>query len=176
VEFQFVITPEDFIQLQIFHNEHSVMGKRMRRLVGAAGLVFLLLITALMCRGFYAIPVFAAAFYILWYALFSKKQFRKGLRRRFEKEIRAGKYQEYLGMKTFSLEENRLRGVSAYSTEEMSYDSIAHVEKDDARFYIYTGTTESIVILVPFTAFADEAEKLAFLRLLEEKTTRRKQG
>jgi|GEM_PF-1381235 len=169
MELHFTITPEDFIQTQIFHNENSKMGKRLRWIVGAVGLLILLLFTTIICRGFYIIPAFSAVLYVAWWFLRSKKQARKNLRRQYVREIREGKYHEHLGVQSLHLEEDRIRSTSSRTTVEMSYGNIAYVEKDNARFYIYTGTTGNTMIVLPFAAFANEDEKQRFLALITEK-------
>ena len=169
MELHFTVTPEDFIQASIYHNENSAMGKRLRWVVGAAGLLVTVLFMALICRGLYAIPVFAAILYILWWFLRSKKQNAKNLRRRLEREIGEGKYRESLGAQSLCLGEDKLRIVMAAASTEITYDSVARLTCDDARFYLYTGTTGNVLTILPFSAFADEDERQRFLALITEK-------
>lgn len=169
MEWTYQITADDFVAF----NHHFVRTNRFARsnvirariqgsvMILAAGGLFGSLsnnLTPIYC----ALIVVCAVLYFLFIPKYLMRNIATKVRRMIEKSSGG-----ICGEKTFSLLDGQIRLVGEKEDNAYDYDTVLQIVTDTDRYYIYVGEMESLI--VPFTAFADPAQREQFYRLLCEK-------
>lgn len=163
MEITYDITAEDYIAFNLYYMRTNPASRRNILKARIQGVV-LILAGGGLCgymSGKYTpllIGIFALA--AVLYAIFIPRTITKKVVNNVRKMLKqAGGVA--CGQKTLSLEEDRFRLKGAGEDSLYEYAAVQQVATDEAHYYIFTGVIEALI--VPFTAFADEKAREAFM-------------
>lgn len=167
MEIRYTVTEHDYIQYNLYHHGHSPSSKRtiaLFRFGVPVALVILSLLTIRHHNLLAWLPAIIIA--VIWFAL-TPGLFRRSIGKNVKKLMYEGRCSEFIGDFSVALQENNIRYAGQGQTIETVYSRVERVEHDAERLYIYIGSLSAIIIPIRF--FQDDAQKQAFLDLLERK-------
>jgi len=170
MEFKMSTTSEAFVEACIYRQMQDKAHARRQLIVMMIRLAGVFVVGYVIFKDFPAPFVWVILMTGLYAALtlpFRKKLVQRGIRRRFENDIAAGKFGDFPHERTLSFEENGLCAVNAFSNTVWPYESITSVMSDG--MYINLDVETTGPVLLPHASFASEDEAQRFLALLWEK-------
>lgn len=169
MDLHYSLTQEDYTAFNLYHYQNDkALGPQTSRI----GIWIMAIVLVIMLYIFKA-PTMAALLVsaivmIVWFVL-APKVYRLQVTRRLEKQIQQGTFTPLIGQRTLTLLDKGLTLTNPQQTREYDYSQILAIKKDDQRLYLYTGAESALI--VPFSAFANEEQRQAFVKTLKEKNT-----
>lgn len=166
---QYSIDTEDYIAFNMSYTQSDpTMQKRIRmsQLSGAAAILVIGGIFLYIKRDFSAVLmlcfVIAAALYAVYIPRSIKKNIKKSVSRVLKNSAKTA-----CGEKTLALEDTEIHLTGSGEDSRYEYSRVLRVVTDTQHYFIYLGAMEALIL--PFRAFADEAQRQAFYSSLCDK-------
>lgn len=171
MKLNYEITPADFVAFNIYFAEHDpVLSKQTAKLRVTASMMvvgfglLLMFITGGLRPVSVAVYVVLAA---LTYLLFPR-YYRYLLKRNVDRTLRAAANRAVCGPKTLTLDDENVSLTGENESSVYPYSGFHKLCEDEGHYYLFLDDVSALIL--PFTAFADEAAKQAFYAFFTEKT------
>lgn len=176
MELQYNITEQDFVDYNIYFIEHDVLTQKTIRKLSLmlAGLV-VLGGTALMYVVDSLTPVSVAVYLLLAVVCFfyAPVWFKRKARKNVHRTIQHAVNKHICGPKTLKLTEQGVQLVGESEDSLHPYTAFKRIETAQNQVYLYLDDISALI--VPNNAFEQDADRLAFVKLLEDKIAQAKQ-
>ena len=163
MEFHYDITKQDYIDFNVnyFDNnavvQRSIMMTRVAAavivLLGGSLLMYLIDRLSVFSTVFYAVLAVAVFFWVPWYM-------RRKVIKNVDRILKNARNQQLCGSKTLILRDEEFELMGENEDTVYRYDAVQRTASDAGHYFIFID--EFSAIIVPFTAFADDAQKQAF--------------
>ena|GEM_PF-1851451 len=176
----FQLVPEEFQRFNLYHLRHDKLQKQQILMFRWSLLIFCMVIGFFMYRNM--CPPGTEGFR-LWLGIICSfggmgatgvimvitlpRQVEKSVRRRIEKQIKAGGLEPFFLPKAVSLEADGIVDVSEATSSRMAYGALQKIAYDGDLTYVYTTAVSAVVI--PDRAFASMEEKASFFIELNQR-------
>ena len=159
-------TIEDLVAFNRFHNLHSPVLMRQRRLATVILPVAALIavsVMAILSRDLWSF-LFPFLFIIL-YVAFLRRAYGKALDKKVRRLYSAGKNRAALGVQRLSIDEDGLRSESEVSSSTISFKGIEKIESSPTHTFIYLSALSAMIIPKDAVTEGDYEDFLAQLRV-----------
>lgn len=169
MDLQYTITPDDYVafnQYFVLHNKQTRRNLMIGRIQGAL-IIFAAGMLVAYLRKAETLPtvlVFGAC--ALLYFLLIPRYYIRNMGKRVKKMLETAS-KTACGEKTLTLEAEQLVLSGEGENSAYAYTVIEQIAQDTAHYYLYVGPMEAL--LVPFSAFADDAARQSFYQTLQDK-------
>ena len=170
-KFTFTLNDDSYYELNKWHNLNSPAGKKnLFRYRARMPLVSLLVISIFLLTNMDLVLVIGVAVVLtvlsfLWIVL-AKAMFLKHLRRNINIMKKSGKL-PYGGGNTLLFNEDVFVSVAPEKETKVKYSAIERIVETESYIFIFTSSIQAVII--PRSAFSDDAEKVRFIAFLESK-------
>lgn len=168
---QYEITADDYVAFNLNYMKNDPRAQKRLTLSQVAGAALILIAGGVFCfmqggfsplaMGVFVVAAILYALYIPWSV---KGSVKKSVQRVLKNSAKSA-----CGEKTLAIEAEKLHLNGAGEDSYYEYGSIVRVVTDDKHYFIYTGAMEALIL--PFRAFATEAERTGFYQALCDKVT-----
>lgn len=166
---QYNIGADDFVAFNLNYMKHDATAQKRVRLSQLTGAVVLLIAGGAFCymNGKFSVPVMlGVAILAVLYAAYIPWSVKGSVKKSVTRVLRDSS-KTAVGEKTLTIEAEKLHLTGSGEDSFYEYGNIVQVITDDKHYFIYTGTMEALIL--PFRAFASEADRTAFYTRLCEK-------
>ena len=167
MQITYKITPDDFVGFNLSYMNNS---KQMRASIRSTQIIAAVLTLAigalLMFLKHKFSPLWAAVYVALAvvFFAFSPWLMRRRVKKSIYRTLSLPQNQHVCSEKTLALEEGGMHLTGGGEDSLHPYETIEHIDEDDARYYIYVGPMSAVI--VPFAAFGSGEDKAAFYTAL----------
>lgn len=161
------ITPDDFVGFNLSYMNHATQLRASIRSTQLVCTVLILIVGAVLTyvRGGFSLLwalIYVAAAIAAYFLI--PPMIRRRVKKSVYRTLSLPQNQHVCSEKTLTLEEDGLHLTGGGEDSRYPYDTVAHIDEDMARYFIYVGAMSAVI--VPFSAFSSGEEKAAFYRQL----------
>ena len=172
MELNYNVTKQDYVNFNIYHLNHSIIGKVfdvLLFLVFPAWIFIINIVDAIEIKdtservGYIVSGVIIALLFAFVFRLVKKILFPAMIKL----QLKSGKKNDFIGPQTLILQDEYMEDINPHISSKLPYQTIEKICYGYGCLYLYLGSVKGLII--PISEFIDDNQRIGFLNLLKKK-------